>query len=306
MFDNSEKLLIFAKDMKQNKLIETADMSSTLTDEGKRTDGVSFGEGYSIVMNTLSVGVENWTKLHVPYRTAEFRILLITEGSCRFYFNLMDTFLRAGDVLLLKPGVLCEQNSQQEAFNARVLSLNDGLPEYNMQTEEFSVIHPDSQGVELADDFFSFIYKISASGKANSDIIHRMISAFLALIRQYEVVGLTEIAALSLQNNNRNYLLLNRFLKLLNKHGCKEHRIAFYASKLSLTPNYLNNIIRKASGQTMSQWINRFLITEAKVALTYDNKSILDISEELGFPNQAFFTKFFKRHTGQTPSEFKG
>ena len=59
MFDNSEKLLIFAKDMKQNKLIETADMSSTLTDEGKRTDGVSFGEGYSIVMNTLSVGVEN-------------------------------------------------------------------------------------------------------------------------------------------------------------------------------------------------------------------------------------------------------
>lgn len=306
MFDNSEKLLIFAKDMKQNKLIETADMSSTLTDEGKRTDGVSFGEGYSIVMNTLSVGVENWTKLHVPYRTAEFRILPITEGSCRFYFNLMDTFLRAGDVLLLKPGVLCEQNSRQEAFNARVLSLNDGLPEYNMQTEEFSVIHPDSQGVELADDFFSFIYKISASGKANSDIIHRMISAFLALIRQYEVVGLTEIAALSLQNNNRNYLLLNRFLKLLNKHGCKEHRIAFYASKLSLTPNYLNNIIRKASGQTMSQWINRFLITEAKVALTYDNKSILDISEELGFPNQAFFTKFFKRHTGQTPSEFKG
>lgn len=304
MFDNSEKLLIFAKDMKQNKLIETADMSSTLTDEGKRTDGVSFGEGYSIVMNTLSVGVENWTKLHVPYRTAEFRI--ITEGSCRFYFNLMDTFLRAGDVLLLKPGVLCEQNSRQEAFNARVLSLNDGLPEYNMQTEEFSVIHPDSQGVELADDFFSFIYKISASGKANSDIIHRMISAFLALIRQYEVVGLTEIAALSLQNNNRNYLLLNRFLKLLNKHGCKEHRIAFYASKLSLTPNYLNNIIRKASGQTMSQWINRFLITEAKVALTYDNKSILDISEELGFPNQAFSTKFFKRHTGQTPSEFKG
>lgn len=218
----------------------------------------------------------------------------------------MDTFLRAGDVLLLKPGVLCEQNSRQEAFNARVLSLNDGLPEYNMQTEEFSVIHPDSQGVELADDFFSFIYKISASGKANSEIIHRMISAFLALIRQYEVVGLTEIAALSLQNNNRNYLLLNRFLKLLNKHGCKEHRIAFYASKMSLTPNYLNNIIRKASGQTMSQWINRFLITEAKAALTYDNKSILDISEELGFPNQAFFTKFFKRHTGQTPSEFKG
>lgn len=90
--------------MKQNKLIETSDMSSTLTDEGKRTDGVSFGEGYSIVMNTLSVGVENWTKLHVPYRTAEFRILLITEGSCRFYFNLMDTFLRAGDVLLLKLG----------------------------------------------------------------------------------------------------------------------------------------------------------------------------------------------------------
>ena len=75
---------------------------------------------------------------------------------------------------------------------------------------------------------------------------------------------------------------------------------------MSLTPNYLNNIIRKASGQTMSQWINHFLITEAKAALTYDNKSILDISEELGFPNQAFFTKFFKRHTGQTPSEFKG
>lgn len=168
-------------------------------------------------------------------------------------YNDFLKFLRAGDVLLIKPGVLCEQHSRQEAFNARVLSINDGLPEYNMQLEEFSVFHLDSQGEEMVDDFFYLIYKVSISGKANREIIHSMTTAVLDLIRQYKEVALPEIAALSLQNNNRNYLLLNRFLKLLNKYGCKEHRIAFYASKLAYTPNYLNSIIKNASGQTMNQ-----------------------------------------------------
>lgn len=292
--------------MERNKIIGTADMASTLTDEGKRREGVKFGNGYSIVLDTIAVGTENWTKLHVPYRTAEFRVLLITEGSCRFYFNLMDTFLRAGDILLLKPGVLCEQNSRQEAFNARVLSLNDGLREYHTQPNDFSVIHPDKEGIALADDFFHLIYKVACSEKNTPEIVGRLASSLVDLALQYDEIDNKEIAALSLQNNNRNYQLLNDFLELINKYGCQEHRITFYADKLSLTPNYLNYIIRKSSGQTMSQWINRFLSMEAKAALTYSNRSILDISESLGFPNQAFFTKFFRRHTGQTPSEFRG
>ena len=82
-----------------------------------------------------------------------------------------------------------------------------------------------------------------------------------------------------------------------------EHRdTAFYARQLCLASHYLSPLIRQASGESPSTWITKAVISEAKVLLKQSDKTILQISEELGFPNAPFFCRYFKRETGTTPS----
>jgi AraC-like DNA-binding protein len=81
--------------------------------------------------------------------------------------------------------------------------------------------------------------------------------------------------------------------------------MAFYADKLCLTPKYLSTLIKQASGRSAPDWIDDFVILEAKNLLKYTGLAIKEIVYKLHFPNQSVFFKFFKAHTGLTPSEYR-
>ena len=83
------------------------------------------------------------------------------------------------------------------------------------------------------------------------------------------------------------------------------HSLSFYADKMCVTPRYLGVVIKETSGITVKEWIDRALITNAKIMLKYENIPIAQIAEDLNFPNPSFFCKFFKRITGMTPHEFR-
>ena len=104
----------------------------------------------------------------------------------------------------------------------------------------------------------------------------------------------------------RSKLVLEQFLTLVSEHHDKERGMAFYAEKLCLTPKYLSKIVRAASGKSGPEWIDSFVILEAKNMLKYSDMPIKEIVYKLNFPNSSVFYKFFKTHTGQTPSEYRG
>ena len=81
--------------------------------------------------------------------------------------------------------------------------------------------------------------------------------------------------------------------------------MAFYASHLGLTPKYLSKLIKQVSGWSAPDWIDSFVILEAKNMLKYTDDSIKEIVFKLHFPNPSVFYKFFKAHTGMTPSEYR-
>ena len=82
-------------------------------------------------------------------------------------------------------------------------------------------------------------------------------------------------------------------------------RLNFYADKLCLTPKYMSTIIRQTSGKTAGNWIDDYVLLEAKALLKSTNMTIQQISDELNFPSQSFFGKYFKRLTGVSPKEYK-
>lgn len=101
-------------------------------------------------------------------------------------------------------------------------------------------------------------------------------------------------------------VILERFLDLVVEYHDRERGMAFYASKLCITPKYLSSIIRSVSGRSGPEWIDSYVLLEAKNMLKYTDMPIKQIVAALHFDNPSTFFKFFRAHTGMTPSEFRG
>ena len=104
---------------------------------------------------------------------------------------------------------------------------------------------------------------------------------------------------------NRTEEYFRRFTTLLGEHYTHERSVGFYARQLCITPKYLTTMIKQISGKSASEWIDTYVILEAKTLLKYSPMSIQEIAYYLNFPNQSFFGSYFKRNTGMSPSQYK-
>ena len=100
--------------------------------------------------------------------------------------------------------------------------------------------------------------------------------------------------------------LLRRFVELVGRYASRERSVPFYADRLCVAPHYLSTLIKQQSGQTVMQWVNQVLVKEIKVWLAYSDETMAQIADRLNFPCPSSLTKFFKRETGITPSEYRG
>lgn len=104
---------------------------------------------------------------------------------------------------------------------------------------------------------------------------------------------------------SRKEELFKNFIKLVKDNYLNHRSITFYADKLCVSPKYLSSVVHKVSEKYATDWINQYVILEAKSMLRMEDTNIKDVSNHLNFANQSFFAKFFKKHTGYTPKEYK-
>lgn len=95
------------------------------------------------------------------------------------------------------------------------------------------------------------------------------------------------------------------FLRLVYSDFQKKHSVQYYAEKLYITPNYLNELVKKETGISAKQMIQNKLIAEAKKYLLYSNRTIVEISESLSFETPSYFIRFFRKYVGSTPLQFR-
>lgn len=99
--------------------------------------------------------------------------------------------------------------------------------------------------------------------------------------------------------------LTDQFFRLLHDHAVKEHKPAFYADKMCLTVRYLSKVLKEITGKPLNKWVSVFTIYAAKKLLKSTTLTSAQIAEEMQFPNPSFFAKYFKKHTGMTPVQYK-
>lgn len=124
----------------------------------------------------------------------------------------------------------------------------------------------------------------------------------------YEIHSFYREQVNELQNptcRSRQSALCQEFFKLVEQNATKHREMSFYADKLCITPKYLSVVVRKSSGRSPVEWIDRTVMLYARTLLSSSDLTVQQISSELGFPNPSFFGQYFKRHEGITPKHYR-
>lgn len=93
--------------------------------------------------------------------------------------------------------------------------------------------------------------------------------------------------------------------RLVEEHFRKERLISFYADKLAITADRLNDHVKRVAGVTAGHLIRQRVLTEAKRQLVFTGQPINEISYDLGFADPSHFARFFRKQTGMAPQEFR-
>lgn len=103
----------------------------------------------------------------------------------------------------------------------------------------------------------------------------------------------------------RSSELYNDFINEITIHIKTNNDVHYYADKLNVSSRYLAQVTRRIANKTPKAIIDDYLIKELEHTLGFTDKTVQEIAYEYGFSSQAHFAKFFKKMTGQTPSEFR-
>ena len=104
---------------------------------------------------------------------------------------------------------------------------------------------------------------------------------------------------------NREEKIFNRFLMSVFRNCNEERSVTFYAREQHLSPNYLSTIVKNQSGRTAIQWIETFTLLQAQHYLLQTRLSIKEIAYQLHFPDQSVFGRYFKKHCGVSPTDYR-
>lgn len=256
-----------------------------------------------------------------PFRIDSYLFILCESGNLRLDVNLTEVELKKNMIFVCSPGniikikdvVECESGKlsyivlamSKEYFSSMVLDLNKTLTDRLSQLDcpIFSISDEDIEMLSRNNELISSI--MSSDLHFKKEMTNALIAAGLYHVLSVWYKSLTQNQSLNHVQSSRSRVIYERFLKLVTEYHTQYRNVGFYADKLSLTPKYLSKLVKTESGRSAPEWIDAYVILEAKNLLKNSNVAIKEIVYMLNFPNQSVFYKFFKAHTGMTPSEYR-
>ena len=205
-----------------------------------------------------------------------YDVTFITEGKGTFSVDNQTYEVTPCDVLFSKPGEIRNWDTRH-IINGYALIFEE---------EFLSSLFKDSLFVQ----HLSFFQLESFSSRLH--LPDELYARILQILHHIKMEGRSREAS----NNH-----VSKFMNLVNIHSKEQHSVQYYADKLCITSNYLNEMVTSTMGFSAKQYIQNKVMDEAKRLLVYTNVPISDIAFELCFSTVSYFIRSFRQHTGETP-----
>jgi AraC family transcriptional regulator, transcriptional activator of pobA len=249
------------------------------------------------------------TSFKYPFKTDAIAAIIVLKGTTKGKINLKPYTTTAPGFIILLPDQILEYEYISEDFSGLFIVMSkkfssnlnfEGSFPLFLSIRNNPFISMTNDEIEVLAAYYDILKRAvqKVDNPNRIEVVKYLIKAFF-YSTSYEYHKLEE------RKRTKNEVLVENFLNHAQAHY-KEHRgVEFYADKLCLTPKYLSKVIKENSGMSANEWVDSYVILEAKALLKSTNKTIQQISEELNFPSQSFFGKYFKRHVGVSPKDYK-
>ena len=297
--------------MKEPHLLTLQTMFDTLSRERMLPEKHFFRDGFGVVLG-MSYFLRPF--MHdggAPFLLDDYRIGYIKRGSFRSIINLQEQTCKAGSVVFVCPGTIVDPLEQSDDLAVFGMGIRPDVfqiahagspPALFNGKQKHGILSVSDTEATLIEMLLRTLHAMAvANGEGGEQrVTHHLIAA---ITTYYDSVFASREG--NKPEANGRSAVFDHFLRLVNEHCAEQRKLAFYADRLCVTERHLCTLIRQSSGCTPKEWIDKAVVTAAKVKLRHSDKPVCEISDELHFPSPAFFCKYFKRMTGCTPQEFR-
>lgn len=278
-------------------------------------DGLQSADCYKneLLVSTIT---PNTTLLYTCMRINALQVLLVQEGSLEVTIDYKPYTITANTVVTILPTHIVQSTTAKQNFKGLLLAVSRSFLEQSRflnETPEISslmnirknpIIQVTKKEMDLLD---KCLVTLRHNIKNTSHKLHRLllvnnvqniIIEFSNMLYQREEFYIP-------QTLSRKEEIFAAFIKLLFTYCHEEHSVSFYSDKLFITPQYLSLILKEQTGKSANKWIDEALIQEAKILLKAPQATVQQVADILHFSDQSTFGKFFKKHMGICPMEYR-
>jgi AraC family transcriptional activator of pobA len=231
------------------------------------------------------------------------RIVWVTGGAMDYQRDMHSGRVSSGQVLCALPGQVfrVDRADQVEGY---WINIPDGFLEVlehmlRLSASPGAISIDGKDGVELEDIIGKIRKETPNDDVLNRNIVRRYAEIFIMHLTR----SLKDTFAVTLKT--RNAELAEGFTLLLERHYKEKKMVSDYATLLAVTPNYLNEIVKKVTGQSAGYHIRQRIALEAKRHAVHSSLCMKEVAYTLGFADIAHFSKFFKNTTGRNFTDFR-
>lgn len=239
--------------------------------------------------------------------------ILCMEGIVKATVNLMEVDIRKNDFVVLLPNSFIQIHEVSADTRVSVAGFSSGFMDSGNYVQTLLESMPTivNYPVVSLDDkvagLFRNVYLLLINAYTlpntleNKEILRSILSIFLQGAKDlYKRRGNAIDEPLKREDE-----LYRQFIHLLMINYTHEHEVSYYAKRCGVTPAHFSNAIRRASGRSPLAVITETLVMNAKAQLKSTRLPVKEIAFSLGFGNLSFFNKYFRKHVGMTPQEYR-
>ena len=249
--------------------------------------------------------------LLVPHRKDHYLVILVRKGGqARQWVDMKPHILQDDTLHFLAPGQLIVKeestgiSSIGVGFTPEFLSIHDHASLADLpllrNPHDVRALAMTEADIAFTEDMFA---KIAAEYSRPGEWQHRMLIAYLSVLLTYLSRLYTEQHKATEISPER--ILLKNFQAKVNESFQELHEVGDYAAMLNISAGHLSEVVKMQSGKPAIKHIHERLTLEARRFLFHSNDSLKEIAYALGFSDPSYFNRFFKRETGQTPSDYR-
>lgn len=251
-----------------------------------------------------------------PMRLNALLLVLVTGGTAKLSIDYVPYEIGPNHFVTIMPTHTIQVSETSSDFRGHLMIISrsfldgcnpvkNGQPMLHyMQIRKHPCISIEPEQTHLLASYFPMLKgKIKEQAHLfQKEIIQSLVVCFLLELgnifgRKLERIGTPALS--------RKEELFEQFLQLLFENCKEQHVVTFYAEKLFITPQYLSLILKELTGRSANKWIDDALIVEAKILLKAPQATVQQVADILHFSDQSTFGKFFKKHMGISPMEYR-